>query len=134
MREITVDELREDIEDMIVSELLDEAIGFSRLFKSQAHSSGENWSAKGYSSIGGEPVEQFDGDLAQELFLGHVRTHREITVRGENWQVDVCASDTLGADGEAKGAGTVDLNISPSSDLWVLGEIHEALEEMIENL
>lgn len=134
MTTMTVDEVREEIEDMIISELLDDVIGFSRLFKREAYRSGENWSAKGYSSIGGEPIEQFSGDLAQELFLGHVRTHREMTVRGKNWQVHLCASDTLGADKEARGAGTVDLNISPSSDLWVLREIHETLEEMIENL
>lgn len=133
-KSITVDELREEIEDMMISELLDDAIGFSKLFEKEIYRSGENWSAKGYSSIGGETVAQFSGNLVQELFLGHVRAHREMTVRGANWQVDVCVSDTLGADGEPRGAGTVDLNISPSSDIWVLGEIHETLEEMIENL
>lgn len=133
MKTITVDQFREDIEDMIMSELLEDAIGFSRLYKSPAEEFGENWSAKGYSLVDGMPIEQFDGDLAQELSFGHVTTHREITIRGANWQVDLCASDTIGADGETKGAGTVDLNISPSNDPWVLGEIHEVLEGMIEN-
>ena len=134
MTTMTVDELRDEIEEMIFSELLEDAVGVSRLFEREAYFSGQNWSAKGYSSIGGEPVEQYAGDLAQELFLGHVRTHREMTISGKNWQVHLCASDTLGADREARGAGTVDLNISPSSDLWVLREIYDALEDMIDNL
>jgi hypothetical protein len=133
MTTMNVDELCEEIEDIIFSELLDETIGFSRLYESPAEEIGENWSAKAYSLVEGVPIEQFNGDLARELFIGHVTTHREMTIRGENWQVDLCASDILGTDGEAR-VGTIDLNISPSSELRVLREIYDALEDMTDNL
>lgn len=133
MTTMTVDDFHEEIEEIIFSELLDEAIGFSRLYKSLTTKFGENWSAKGYSLVEGVPIEQFDGDLAPKLFVGHVTTHREMTIRGENWQVDLCASDILGTDGEAR-VGTIDLNISPSSELRVLREIYDALEDMTDNL
>lgn len=134
MTTMTVDEIREYIVKKIFSELLDEAIGSSSLFKFQAITSGKNWFAKGYSLVDRVPITQFSGDLAHELYLGHVTTHREITIQGGNCQIDLRASNTLDAEGSSKNNYRVNVDISPSSDLGVLDEINNAVEEIIENL
>ena len=130
----TTNEFREDIVKKIFSELLDEAIGSSSLFKFQAITSGKNWFAKGYSLVDCVPITQFSGDLANELYLGHVTTHREMTIRGKDCQIALRASNTLDAEGKSKNDYRVDVEFSPCGDLGVLAEINIAVGEIIENL